>query len=220
MNNSPCDESRHSAEYLEHWATQSLGQDDADVSSNHKQTGSLRMISSTAEEAVAVALDLDSSRFLRRVATQKELLRAGDPQVAMTQTAYRQVMDHLTADTTREYGGLLYGQRIKAADGTYVGVLVLHAEPAAFSPGNSHRMSFTQETWLAYERMEDQWREAGIQWERLGWYHSHPDFSIFLSNHDLDVCSLFRHPTHVALVVDPCRLEGGFFVRGMEGFRP
>ena len=56
---------------------------------------------------------------------------------------------------------------------------------------------------------------------RVGWYHSHPDLNIFLSHWDLDVCKEFdRRQNPIALVVDPVKRRGGFFVRGKNGYQP
>jgi proteasome lid subunit RPN8/RPN11 len=52
----------------------------------------------------------------------------------------------------------------------------------------------------------------------LGWYHSHPDFGIFLSEYDLVVQrTAFNSKHHLAYVVDPIRSEDGLFMwRGEE----
>ncbi|MBS7648312.1 Mov34/MPN/PAD-1 family protein [Candidatus Bathyarchaeota archaeon] len=42
----------------------------------------------------------------------------------------------------------------------------------------------------------------------VGWYHSHPDFGCFLSSIDVQTQrSFFSNPNHVALVIDPVRIE-------------
>ena len=46
----------------------------------------------------------------------------------------------------------------------------------------------------------------------MGWYHTHPDFGIFLSSHDLFIHrNFFDQPLQVAYVVDPIRQTRGFF---------
>ena len=56
---------------------------------------------------------------------------------------------------------------------------------------------------------------------RVGWYRSHPDLNIFLSHWDLDVCKeLTARQNPIALVVDPVKRRGGFFVRGKNGYQP
>ena len=46
----------------------------------------------------------------------------------------------------------------------------------------------------------------------VGWYHTHPDWSVFLSGMDMFICDhFFNRPLDVALVIDPCRQDRGFF---------
>ena len=46
----------------------------------------------------------------------------------------------------------------------------------------------------------------------VGWYHTHPDFGIFLSSHDLFIHRhFFAQTLQVAYVVDPIRQTRGFF---------
>ena len=55
----------------------------------------------------------------------------------------------------------------------------------------------------------------------VGWYHSHPGYGVFMS--EVDVKShktYFREPYHVALVVDPIRMEYQFFKVGEFGYYP
>jgi hypothetical protein len=48
----------------------------------------------------------------------------------------------------------------------------------------------------------------------VGWYHTHPRMSIFLSSYDLFLHeNFFPHPWQVALVVEPYTHQGGFFIR-------
>src|SRR5262249_22696216 len=47
----------------------------------------------------------------------------------------------------------------------------------------------------------------------VGWYHSHPDFGIFLSDRDLFIQQhFFSGPGQLALVVDPVREAEGVFI--------
>src|SRR5690606_7016679 len=70
-------------------------------------------------------------------------------------------------------------------------------------------VTFTHESWAKInEEMDSRFDGKRI----VGWYHSHPDFGIFLSGRD---CFIHEHffgsPGQVAFVVDPVReLEGVF----------
>lgn len=143
--------------------------------------------------------------------------RPGDCDIILHQSVYQQIVNHLSQDTSREHGGLLLGYEVFGPNGKTV--VITHAIAAPRTEGTPVRLTFTHETWSEIDRITDQINQYYPKIRRLGWYHSHPDLSIFLSNYDLDVCSLFSRPTHLALVVDPIKDTGGFFVRGREGYR-
>jgi proteasome lid subunit RPN8/RPN11 len=135
----------------------------------------------------------------------------------MMQSVYRQVVDHLSHDTSREHGGLLLGYEIQS-DGVGPAVVVAHSLPAHHTKGTPVRLEIQEDSWAEWDRICDRYAR-GYGWRRVGWYHSHPGIRIFLSRWDLDVCRDWERPTHVAMVVDPIDNRGGFFVRGEEGFR-
>jgi proteasome lid subunit RPN8/RPN11 len=148
--------------------------------------------------------------------SREENRRKGDCDVWILQSAYRQVVDHLTHDTSREHGGLLLGY--EADVGGRPAVVIAHSLPANHTKGSPVRLEIKEDSWAEWDRISDRYtRDYG--WRRIGWYHSHPGIRIFLSRWDLDVCRDWERPTHVAMVVDPVGSQGGFFVRGEEGFR-
>jgi proteasome lid subunit RPN8/RPN11 len=145
--------------------------------------------------------------------------RRGDCDVLMLQSVYREINKHLSEDTSREYGGLLLGIEVQSFDPDTPSILITHSLRAKYTDGNSARLTFTVETWSEFNQQTDDLRKLGANLRRLGWYHSHPNHGIFLSHWDLNVCADFNRPTQVALVVDPIRNEGGFFVHGRSGYR-
>jgi proteasome lid subunit RPN8/RPN11 len=149
--------------------------------------------------------------------SREENRRSGDCDVWILQTAYRQVVDHLSHNTTREHGGLLLGFEVDTG-ALQPTVVVAHSLPANHTEGSPTRLEIKENSWAEWDRISDHYaRRDGLR--RVGWYHSHPGIRIFLSRWDLDVCRAFDRSTHVALVVDPVGNQGGFFVRGEEGFR-
>lgn len=147
-----------------------------------------------------------------------ERLHTGNCTVIFYQSAYQQVVEHLSADITREHGGLLLGYEGAMAGSEEMTVYVSKALPAQHTVGTKSRLTFTEDTWAEFADQTESL--VGTNLKRVGWYHSHPNFGIFLSPYDLDVCSNFQRQTQVALVYDPIRNEGGFFVRGTEGYDP
>ena len=71
-------------------------------------------------------------------------------------------------------------------------------------------VTFTAETWThVQEVLEEEYPGKRI----VGWYHSHPDFGVFLSDLDLFIHrNFFNFPWQVAHVFDPVREEEGLFV--------
>ncbi len=70
-------------------------------------------------------------------------------------------------------------------------------------------VTFTQDAWEAIYRVKDElYPEDRI----VGWYHSHPGFGVFLSEHDLFIQkNFFSSPGQVAWVYDPHTDEEGCF---------
>jgi proteasome lid subunit RPN8/RPN11 len=64
-------------------------------------------------------------------------------------------------------------------------------------------VTFTNETWNhIHSELEAKFEGMQI----VGWYHTHPDFDVFLSDMDTFIhTNFFGHPSHVALVRDPIR---------------
>ncbi len=60
----------------------------------------------------------------------------------------------------------------------------------------------------AFEDMFDALDELSYDYVLIGWYHSHPGYTSFMSYVDLDTQRrMFNQPFHVALVADPISLE-------------
>jgi proteasome lid subunit RPN8/RPN11 len=76
-------------------------------------------------------------------------------------------------------------------------------------------VTFTQDTWEHIYKIKDKdYPEERI----VGWYHSHPGFGVFLSDHDTFIHkNFFSAPLQVAWVYDPHSDEEGCF--GWSGER-
>src|SRR5215472_4527662 len=74
--------------------------------------------------------------------------------------------------------------------------------------GGAH-VTFTQDSWEHIYKIKD--KEYPDQ-KIVGWYHSHPGFGVFLSEHDLFIQqNFFSNPQQVAWVYDPHTDEEGCF---------
>jgi proteasome lid subunit RPN8/RPN11 len=130
----------------------------------------------------------------------EELKEAG---LRMSCEAARQIRQHARASIKAEVCGVLIGEEDE--DATFVQASIPGANAAQ---GGSH-VTFTQDTWEHIYRIKDRdYPEARI----VGWYHSHPGFGVFLSDHDTFIHkNFFSAPRQVAWVYDPHSDEEGCF---------
>lgn len=121
--------------------------------------------------------------------------------------AHSAIHAHGSEDTSVEICGVLVGQWQKDADGPFAAVTeMIRCDDA--TQGQAE-VTFTHESWNHINaEMDSKYQDLRI----VGWYHTHPDFGIFLSDRDVFIQEhFFGGPGQVALVVDPIRkLEGVF----------
>jgi proteasome lid subunit RPN8/RPN11 len=120
------------------------------------------------------------------------------------------ICNHVFSSLEAEVGGVLIGHLRE--DGS---PLVSDIIPALEADGARARVTFTHDAWAQIHHALDLDHPGK---EILGWYHSHPGFGIFLSDHDLFIHrNFFSRPEQVAIVVDPhVGLEGVFVWRSGE----
>lgn len=115
----------------------------------------------------------------------------------------RRVRQHARSENKTEVCGVLIGRE-------HDGKLLIEACIAGVNAaqGGTH-VTFTQDTWEHIYKIKDkEYPEARI----LGWYHSHPGFGVFLSDHDTFIHkNFFSSPQQVAWVYDPHTDEEGCF---------
>jgi proteasome lid subunit RPN8/RPN11/Skp family chaperone for outer membrane proteins len=124
---------------------------------------------------------------------------------------HRGIQAHAKEDASVEICGVLVGRWGKDDLGPFAEVTDYIRCDSASS--KFAEVTFTHESWAQInEQMDSKFVDKRI----IGWYHSHPDFGIFLSDRD---CFIHEHffsgPGQVAYVVDPVRdLEGVFEWQG------
>lgn len=146
-----------------------------------------------------------------------ELASSRKPGIAvfMTQKAYVRANVHAQSDLDNEVGGWLIGNwREDQVTGEEY-IVVERCLPAMYAQAGSAYLTFTQDSQVAmFDIMEDKYPDK----ELVGWYHTHPKMSVFLSTYDLFLHnSFFPHPWQVALVMEPHTRVAGFFIRDKEG---
>jgi proteasome lid subunit RPN8/RPN11 len=125
------------------------------------------------------------------------------PTLVVDSEVVRQIRQHARSSSKTEVCGVLIGQdrdhRIEVA----ACIAGQNAEEAG-----AH-VTFTQDTWEHIYAVKDQkYPDKRI----VGWYHSHPGFGVFLSDHDTFIHkNFFSSPGQVAWVFDPHSDEEGCF---------
>ena len=156
-------------------------------------------------------------RYARRWRSDLEVenLRQPGITVFMTQKAYVRANVHAQSDLDNEIGGWLIGNwREDQVTGEQY-IVVERCLPAVGARRGSAFITFTQDSQVAmFNIMDEKFPDKDL----VGWYHSHPKMSVFLSNYDLFLHnSFFPHPWQVALVIEPHGNTAGFFIRDGGG---
>ncbi len=125
------------------------------------------------------------------------------PVVVMEAEVARKIRQHARSSMKAEVCGVLIGS-------TEHERMIVEACIAGINAaqGGAH-VTFTQDTWEHIYKIKDRdFPEHKI----VGWYHSHPGFGVFLSEHDLFIQqNFFSNPQQVAWVYDPHTDEEGCF---------
>lgn len=114
------------------------------------------------------------------------------------------IYDHIYSSPGGEVGGVLVGEIPEQGP-----VRIDGAIAALSAEGERASVTFTHDAWSeVHDQLERNYPGCRI----VGWYHSHPGFGIFLSEHDLFIQrNFFGDPAQVAYVVDPHASTEGLF---------
>ena len=122
------------------------------------------------------------------------------------QVSIETIYPHVFGSRDKEVGGVLVGRQPNHG----FMPLITGAIAAISADEQRATLTFTQETWEYIHRtIESDYPDDE---EIVGWYHSHPDFGIFLSDHDLFIHrNFFSGESQIAVVVDPVNRTEGVF---------
>jgi proteasome lid subunit RPN8/RPN11 len=125
------------------------------------------------------------------------------PTVVMESEVARKIRQHARSSMKAEVCGVLIGS--SDDERTVVDASIPGVNAAQ---GGAH-VTFTQDTWEHIYKIKDKdYPDDKI----VGWYHSHPGFGVFLSEHDLFIQeNFFSSRQQIAWVYDPHTDEEGCF---------
>ncbi|MEA2710527.1 MAG: hypothetical protein QOF78_3128 [Phycisphaerales bacterium] len=131
-----------------------------------------------------------------------------DFRVCIDPKAHKQIHQHAKDNVAVEICGVLVGRWGRDEHGPFL--FVSASIPGEAATNKLAEVTFTHDTWSKINaRMDKDFIGESI----VGWYHTHPDFGIFLSDRDRFIHEhFFNEPGQVALVVDPVREQEGVFV--------
>ena len=128
------------------------------------------------------------------------------PVVYIAEEIVAQMRRHTRSDTSREVAGVLLGE-VNPERNTVIVHAAIAAQHTEASRGN---VTFTHDTWAQINSEKD---SKYPDLSMVGWYHSHPDFGVFLSSYDTFIHrNFFGARWQIAYVLDPVRGDEGCFV--------
>jgi proteasome lid subunit RPN8/RPN11/LysM repeat protein len=114
----------------------------------------------------------------------------------------------LSSDVSKELGGVLLGRvNLDASSNKFI--VIDDIVIARYTDASVSRLTFTHDTWeYINNKIDDEHPDKII----IGWFHSHPGHSVFLSSYDIFIQeNIFNNDFMTAYVFDPKIKERGFF---------
>jgi proteasome lid subunit RPN8/RPN11 len=135
--------------------------------------------------------------------SKRPAAKPAGPRFEIDNEVTRCIRQHARSHMKTEVCGVLIGETRNGVVEVQAMIEALNAEQAG-----TH-VTFTQDAWeTIYKVKDERYPEERI----VGWYHSHPGFGVFLSEHDTFIHrNFFSSPDQVAWVYDPHTDEEGCF---------
>ena len=133
-----------------------------------------------------------------------------DFKIFIKQETLSSIEDYLSSDINNELGGVLIGNNCMNSEGEKF-ITIDEMIIARHTNSSISRLTFTHDTWdYINDKLEMDFPGKII----LGWFHSHPGHTVFLSNYDVFIQENFFNLEYmVAYVFDPTIRERGFFYK-------
>jgi len=146
------------------------------------------------------------------------------PAVFVVSSVLDKIRRHARSDLNNEVGGALLGYYCQDPELDNKKFVIIH-EVFIASPEKNENFrapAFMRFTHTFFRELDDYLESVdspeGQPYTRLGMYHSHPGYGVFMSSVDRQTfLNIFSEPWHVSLIIDPRNEDIGVFVWEEEG---
>jgi len=155
-------------------------------------------------------------RSIRWIPREAEMNGNHSPvDVFVTQNAFVRMCAHAGSDLDNEVGGWMAGKYCRDSLHGNLFIVIDTILPAIHTEQGAAHLTFTGDTQVALHNHLDEHFPDKVF---LGWYHTHPRMGVFFSHWDAWLHqNFFPEPWQVALVIEPHKSIGGFFIRQEDG---
>ena len=135
---------------------------------------------------------------------------AEDLKIFIRSETLKEIDDYLSSDLNNELGGVMTGHVCINSENEMF-IKITGSIIAKHTNSSISRLTFTHETWEYINNKLEEEQPGNII---LGWFHSHPGHTVFLSSYDLFIQENFFNMEYMAAYVyDPTIKDRGFFYR-------
>lgn len=137
--------------------------------------------------------------------------------IYVNKSVYKAIWEHANSEPRDEVGGALIGYYCKAEETRFLVVTDVLNMPSEYFK-SAAVLKFTTD-FICH--LDDYMERVNVTYEnllRLGFYHTHPGYGVFLSGTDTKTFKgIFKNDWQIAMVVDPVNEDEGVFFWTEEG---
>jgi proteasome lid subunit RPN8/RPN11/regulator of replication initiation timing len=128
--------------------------------------------------------------------------------IFISESVINDIKEFLSSDKEKELGGVILGE-VFADENNCKFIIISEFVIALYTESNITKLTFTHSSWeYMNNKIEKEYPDKKI----IGWFHSHPGHTVFLSANDKFIHNNFFTESHnVAYVYDPINNDDGFF---------
>jgi proteasome lid subunit RPN8/RPN11 len=157
--------------------------------------------------------DKNSEKSIYRGSYPSDYIKIGGDdenlKIFVSEGVIEDVKGYLSSDKSKELGGVLIGDIfLDEFDNKFI--VISEVVIARFTEANVTRLTFTHKSWEDINnKIDKEYPDKRV----LGWFHSHPGHTVFLSSYDKFIHeNFFNQDFMAAYVFDPINNDDGFFL--------